>query len=175
MRDNLPPEQVRARLGFDDAALLRECEIDTYRASGPGGQKRNKTSSAVRLRHPASGIIVIAEESRSQHENKARGLRRLREEIAVRVRLPLQPVPAWPETVSIVNGRLALSAQNPARPLVLGLLLDALEAFGGRLSDAAAALGVTSSSMTRVLREQGQAWAQANRIRASNGLPPLHE
>src|SRR5947209_18351124 len=55
-----------------DAQLLARCEVDTYRASGPGGQKRNKTSSAVRLRHEDSGLSVIAEESRSQHENKAK-------------------------------------------------------------------------------------------------------
>ncbi len=61
-----------------DLELLTECNVDTYRASGPGGQKRNKTSSAVRLRHIPSGIIVIAEESRSQHENKAKALKRLR-------------------------------------------------------------------------------------------------
>src|SRR6188508_3094747 len=60
-----------------DAQLLAQCGVDTYRASGPGGQKRNKTSSAVRLRHPPSGLLVIAEESRSQHENKAKALRRL--------------------------------------------------------------------------------------------------
>ena len=55
--------------------LLAQCEVDTYRASGPGGQKRNKTSSAVRLRHLPSGLLVIAEESRSQHENKAKALK----------------------------------------------------------------------------------------------------
>ena len=60
-----------------DEQLLAQCEVDTYRASGPGGQKRNKTSSAVRLRHLPTGLIVIAEESRSQHENKAKALRRL--------------------------------------------------------------------------------------------------
>src|SRR5256714_7777593 len=69
-----------------DAQLLHQCAVDTYRASGPGGQKRNKTSSAVRLRHPASGLIVIAEESRSQHENRARALRRLRQALYPRIR-----------------------------------------------------------------------------------------
>ena len=59
---------------LSDAQLLDQSEVDTYRASGPGGQKRNKTSSAVRLRHLPSGLIVIAEESRSQHENRERAL-----------------------------------------------------------------------------------------------------
>src|SRR5438477_5854412 len=66
--------------------LLRQCEVDTYRASGPGGQKRNKTSSAVRLRHLPSGLIVIAEESRSQHENKAKAQRRLRQALFLTIR-----------------------------------------------------------------------------------------
>src|SRR5262249_40367808 len=69
-----------------DAQLLAQCEVDTYRASGPGGQKRNKTSSAVRLRHPPSGLLVIAEESRSQHENKAKALRRLRQAFFLKLR-----------------------------------------------------------------------------------------
>src|SRR5437867_7708456 len=74
-----------------DQQLLAQCEVDTYRASGPGGQKRNKTSSAVRLRHPPSGLIVIAEESRSQHENKARALKRLRRALFLQLREPLTP------------------------------------------------------------------------------------
>src|SRR6476646_1466479 len=69
--------------------LLAQCELDTYRASGPGGQKRNKTSSAVRLRHLPSGLIVIAEESRSQHENKAKALRRLRRACFLELRDPI--------------------------------------------------------------------------------------
>src|SRR5262245_65614037 len=77
--------------GLTDAQLLAQCEVDTYRASGPGGQKRNKTSSAVRLRHPASGLIVIAEESRSQHENRERALRRLRRALYLKLREPVSP------------------------------------------------------------------------------------
>ena len=71
---------------LSDEQLLAQCEVDTYRASGPGGQKRNKTSSAVRLRHPPTGLIVIAEESRSQHENRARALRRMRQALYLKLR-----------------------------------------------------------------------------------------
>ena len=75
---------------LSDAQLLAQCEIDTYRASGPGGQKRNKTSSAVRLRHLPSGLSVIAEESRSQHENKAKALKRLRQRLWLALREPVK-------------------------------------------------------------------------------------
>src|SRR6266446_1303748 len=72
--------------GLSDLQLLAQCALDTYRASGPGGQKRNKTSSAVRIRHLSSGLIVIAEESRSQHENRVRALRRLRQALYLKLR-----------------------------------------------------------------------------------------
>src|SRR3954447_20166092 len=77
-----------------DDQLLAQCAVDTYRASGPGGQKRNKTSSAVRLRHPPSGLLVIAEESRPQHENKAKALRRLRRALYLDLREPVPESPA---------------------------------------------------------------------------------
>src|SRR3954466_14400979 len=83
-----------------DDQLLAQWEVDTYRASGPGGQKRNKTSSAVRLRHPPTGLIVIAEESRSQHENKAKALRRLGHALVLQLRDPLPPAALTPEAVA---------------------------------------------------------------------------
>src|SRR6185369_11508902 len=85
-----------------DEQLLAQCTVDTYRASGPGGQKRNKTSSAVRLRHPPSGLIVIAEESRSQHENRARALRRLRQALYLKMR---EEMPAEALTAAALAAR----------------------------------------------------------------------
>ncbi len=51
--------------------------MQTFRASGPGGQHRNVTNSAVRLRHLPSGVTVVATESRSQHRNRERAFSRL--------------------------------------------------------------------------------------------------
>src|SRR5882762_11239673 len=64
-----------------DEDLLRECEVDTFRASGPGGQHVNKTETAVRLTHLASGVVVTSRELRSQHQNKASCLRKLRKKV----------------------------------------------------------------------------------------------
>ena len=64
-----------------DEDLLRECEVETFRSSGPGGQHVNKTESAVRLRHLPSGVVVSSQQERSQHRNKAICLKKLREKI----------------------------------------------------------------------------------------------
>ena len=76
-----------------DKELLRECEVETFRASGPGGQHVNKTESAVRLRHLPTGVVVTCREERSQHVNKLICLRRLREKIAELNHRPAKRVP----------------------------------------------------------------------------------
>jgi protein subunit release factor A len=62
----------------DDDALLAECEVETFRSGGPGGQHQNKTESGVRLTHMPTGIRALARDERSQHRNRALALRRLR-------------------------------------------------------------------------------------------------
>jgi protein subunit release factor A len=71
-------------LPADDADLLAECDVTTFRAGGPGGQYQNTTDSAVRLRHRPSGIVVVSRRERSQHRNKAICLERLRDKVAGR-------------------------------------------------------------------------------------------
>ncbi|MGH9867306.1 MAG: peptide chain release factor-like protein [Candidatus Polarisedimenticolia bacterium] len=73
--------------------LLAECEVTTFRASGPGGQHRNRRESAVRLRHIPTGIVVLATERRSQHQNRAVAVERLARRLAERRRRRAPRVP----------------------------------------------------------------------------------
>ena len=61
-----------------DDALLAECDVQTFRAGGPGGQHQNVTDSAVRLVHRATRLTVTSRAQRSQYLNKMDALRRLR-------------------------------------------------------------------------------------------------
>lgn len=69
------------KLPESDEELLRECEVQTFRSSGPGGQHVNKTESAVRLKHLPSGLVVTSQQERSQHRNKDLCLEKLRKKV----------------------------------------------------------------------------------------------
>lgn len=76
--------------------LLAECEVEAYRSSGPGGQKKNKTESSVRVRHLPTGIVRIATESRSQTRNREAALERVWEALEARRRKPKPRVATKP-------------------------------------------------------------------------------
>lgn len=61
--------------------LAEQCEVQVFRATGPGGQGVNTTDSAVRTIHVPTGIVVTSRESRSQYRNRQICLQKIREEL----------------------------------------------------------------------------------------------
>ena len=170
-------------LALDDAQLLAQCDVSICRASGPGGQHRNKVSTAVRLVHRPTGINAQGQESRSQHENRRHAVARLRMKIACHVRRPVDPhhlvVPeAARSCLHAVRGgsspwRLTVGARDRRYWPVAQFLLDLLEAASGRLSEAARWLGVTTSNLASILKEDRHLHAAAQDIRTRHGQGPL--
>ena len=159
-----------------DEKLIAECTVETYRASGPGGQHRNKTESAVRLTHRPTGVVVTATERRSQHENRHRALVRLRQAIALEVREAV-PAEGGPDAalaqVLADPGWPRISRRSPLYLVAAAQILDHLEAAAGRASDAADRLGVSTASLVKFLTLDTDLWQGANGIRRRLGQKPL--
>ena len=164
-------------LALEDQALMAECEFDRFRARGPGGQKRNVSDSAVRLRHRLSGLSVQATESRSQHENRTRALLRLRRAIAFKVRAPVKvndyqmPTPLS----AVVDSRqgIVIGRRDSNFLPTIACLFDLLEAIQWRVSDAARLLGISTAALVRFLALDVEVFRIANEHRRTLGLRNL--
>ena len=170
---------------LDDDALLAQCEKHVYKSSGPGGQHRNKVSSAVRLRHIPTGISAHGDDSRSQHENLRLALRRLRMNLACQFRRPIDPSQPPPavvvECTFIARGgpargkrRLEVGQRDHRFWAVAAAVLDAMDAFQGRLSDAAAYLGIGTGNLSGFLAGERHLLAAAQAVRKAHGQSRLH-
>lgn len=150
-------------LAQDDEGLLKQCRIDTCRGSGPGGQKRNKTSSMVRLLHIPSGILSENDETRSQHLNRLYALRNLRLKLALEVRLPAE--------AGSIGDPPGVNSDGYA--LWLARILDALESVGYRLSEAVPLTGLGTGRLVKELAKLPAVWQVINARRMALKLPVL--
>ena len=158
-----------------DEALLRACETVRGRASGPGGQHRNKVETAIELTHRASGVSAAASERRSQSENLKVALRRLRVNLALEVRCEgshrAGPSALWLSRLR--GGRIVLSPAHADFPLMLAEALDVLACRAWDPAEAAVALGCTASQLVKLLKDEPRALAAVNRMREGSGRHAL--
>lgn len=158
-----------------DEELLKDCTLRFLRGSGPGGQHRNKTESAVVLTHTPTGVTGQAAERRSQADNRRMALQRLRVNLALQVRSKLlaeaSPTPLWQSRCP--QERIVV---NPIHHDFAPLLAEALEVMlrrDGQPQPAAEQLRCTSSQLVKFLKLEPEAFALVNTTRARHGLHPL--
>lgn len=162
-----------------DDQLIAQCEVDRYRASGPGGQHRNKTESAVRLRHKLSGISAIGEDSRSQSENKLHAVRRLRSAIALEVREPVfleNYVPSPRLAAFVAAGTAPLGAKTRLTGeywAAIGELLDLVVANNLEIGTSAQKLGITTGALSKLLLHDESVGRVLNDLRRAKNMRPL--
>ena len=160
-------------LGADDGQLLKQCRVDTYIASGPGGQHRNRTYSAVRLTHVTTGVSVTGEERRSQHENKQKALGRLRMALALQVRSADFALHESVREIFTAAVPVRVNARNQLYPQVCAAVLDALFASSGSLSSAAQLLHLSTGQFVKIVARDGDLLTAANRLRDYFDLKPI--
>ncbi len=142
--------------------LARLCRVESFRGVGPGGQKRNKTETAVRVTLESEGLSAFDDQTRSQHQNKHHALRKLRLLIALNCRQVPGP---WTAPVPSPN--------SPAWETWLGAAIDALEEKQYHLAEAAALLGCSTNQLAKNLGQRPAVWQFLNQQRQQRGLSPL--
>ncbi len=150
-------------LTASDEELSSLCRITFTKATGPGGQKRNKTSSAVQIDLPVLGISVADCTERSQFRNRTNALKKLRFQIALQFRK--KPMP--PENMEC-------SVNSPAYPLFVARLLDILYAGSFDQRKAADFCGISPTALLKKLYRDPKLWQFFTQQRNILQLPILH-
>lgn len=156
-----------------DEKLLADCRLDSFVASGPGGQHRNRKNTAVRITHLPTKITTVNADSRSHRENQIHALRSLRHKLALELRREIDPITYRPP--DFLNGypALRMSEKNPLYPETVAQVLDVLQAAHQEIPKAAVLLGVSSSALTRFLHDDPPLWTHVNQLRADLGMSAL--
>lgn len=156
--------------------LLKQCDFKASRASGPGGQHRNKVETAVTFTHRPTGIMGFASERREQAANRKVAIFRLRLHLALQIRMPRTEGqrPSALMQSRCRTGRLKVNTEHEDFPAILAEALDYLYAFDLVPSVVAKHLGCSSTKLVKLLQSHPPAMVQVNAAREIKGLHKLH-
>ena len=159
---------------MDPQKLLDDCQVRRHRASGPGGQHRNKVETAVVVTHLATGVTGEASERRSQEQNRRRALHRLRVNLALQVRQLAAgsgASPAWKRHLRAT--KIAIGGNHVDFPAMLAEALDVLHTELMDVRRSSERLGCTTSQLVKLLQAEPRAFDQVNAFRKEAGLHRL--
>ena len=155
-----------ALLNLSDRELVSSCRVESFRASGPGGQHRNTADSAVRITLKQSPLSTYATTSRSQHKNKAEAIKKLRILIAMEMRSEI--VPTWTDSFKI--------GKNDKRyPVFISSILDVFHLSEWEMGRTSKKLKISTGKLNRVLNSNPVLLARVNQERLKLGLRVLRK
>lgn len=157
-------------------SFLRSCTMTRLRRSGPGGQRRNKVETAVRLTHVPTGLTAEASEARSPERNRHRAIFRLRLKLALAHRCPIKIAAYTPSPAlrrHTFGTRLRIAVEHDDLPTILAEVLDVLGALDHDQVRTAELLRISPTQLVKLLAMEPQALEQLNQSRRARGLRPL--
>lgn len=155
--------------------LLEDCDVQRTRASGPGGQHRNKTETAIQISHQPTGLTALAYERRSQEDNRKVAVFRMRLTLAalhrtVKSRV-VNPTSLWESRCP--KGKISCSDEHNDFPSMIAEAMNAVDAKSFDVRLAAAALGCSTSQLVRFIAKSAESFQALNAGRERAGLRRL--
>ena len=175
--DNLdrPVERPTHPASLDIDSLMKDCKLTRGRASGPGGQHRNKVETHITIRHEPTGIEAQAGERRLAKENQSVAVKRLRLLLAqeVRVLVPNGEIRSELWKSRCRKRKIICSEKHYDFPSLLAEAMDVIDACGYDMRQASTRLECSSTQLVRLLSGHPPILAKFNEERRLRSMRPL--
>ena len=147
----------------DEEHFLRDCKIVHFKSTGKGGQKKNKTSSAIRLIHNPTNLFVESSVNRQQIINKIDAIRKLRLKIALSL---VNKANTW-------QGTYGLNYKNWDFPIMIGIIIDAFHFKNFSIKETSLFLGISQNILLKNISKNKELWDFINQEREKRTLKRL--